>query len=208
MASIELNGEHLEAPVGSNLLMAAHAAGVHIPHLCYHPGLSVPVNCRLCVAAVGRGEQRRLVPACDVPVSEGLVVDTVAEDVVRAREEALEFLLVGHALDCPVCAKAGECELQNYVFAHGREAGRFAENADPHGKVNVGSRIDLYADRCIGCTRCIRFCDEVAGSGELARVEKGNKARVDVFPGRKLDNPLAGNVVDLCPVGALGSVRK
>ncbi|HIG57126.1 MAG TPA: 2Fe-2S iron-sulfur cluster binding domain-containing protein [Candidatus Handelsmanbacteria bacterium] len=203
MASIELNGECVEAPEGGNLLLAAHTVGVHIPHLCYHPGLSAPVNCRLCVAAVGRGEERRLVPACDVPVSEGLVVDTLADDVAQARAEALEFLLVGHALDCPVCAKAGECELQNYVSAHGRDEGRYAEDAHSHQKTDLGPRIRLYADRCIDCSRCIRFCDEVAQSGELARVDRGEQAHVGVFPGRVLDNPLAGNVVDLCPVGAL-----
>ena len=203
MAFIELNGERLEAAEGDNLLLAAHAAGVHIPHLCYHPGLSVPANCRLCVAAIGRGDQRRLAPACDIPVSEGLVVDTLGEDVERAREEALEFLLVGHALDCPVCAKAGECELQDYVFAHGRDKGRFAEEAHPQAKADIGPRIRLYADRCIGCSRCIRFCDEVSQSGELTRVDKGEKTHVGVFAGRELHNPLAGNVVDLCPVGAL-----
>ena len=203
MAFIELNGERLEIPAGANLLLAAHERGVDIPHLCYHPGLSVPANCRLCIAAVGRGDERRLLPACDIAVSEGLVVDTTAADVVRAREQALEFLLVGHALDCPVCAKAGECELQNHVFAHGRDQGRYAEEYHPHNKADLGPRIRLYGDRCIGCTRCIRFCDEIAQSGELARVERGERAEIDVFPGRQLDNPLAGNLVDLCPVGAL-----
>ena len=203
MVSIEINGERFEAEAGENVLLVAHAGGVHIPHLCYHPRLSVPANCRLCVSAIGGADKRRLLPVCDVKVSEGLVVDTLGEDVVRAREEALEFLLVGHALDCPVCAKAGECELQDYVFTHGRESGRYAEDAHPQDKVDLGPRISLYAERCIGCARCIRFCDEVAGSGELTRVEKGQRVRVDVFPGRELDNPLAGNVVDLCPVGAL-----
>ena len=203
MASFELNGERCDAPEGSNLLLATHESGVEIPHLCYHPGLAAPANCRLCVAAIGQGGQRRLHPACDLAVSEGMVVDTTAPDVVKTREEALEFLLVGHALDCPVCAKAGECELQNHVAVHGRAEGRYAEEHHRHGTEELGPRVRLFADRCIGCTRCIRFCDEVAESGELTRVARGGKARVAVFPGRQLDNPLAGNVVDLCPVGAL-----
>ena len=203
MAQIDLNGECFEAPEGANLLLTAHERGVQIPHLCYHPGLSPPVNCRLCLVAVGVGEERRLVPACDLQVTEGLAVDTLAEDVIRKREEALEFLLVGHALDCPVCAKSGECEIQNYVFAHGREQGRYTEKHPARAKVDLGPRIQFHADRCIGCTRCIRFCDEVSQSGELARVGRGAEARIEVFPGRQLDNPLAGNLIDLCPVGAL-----
>lgn len=203
MALIELNGARLEAEAGSNLLLAALKAGVDIPHLCYHPGLSVPANCRVCLTAVGRDGDRRLVPACDAKVTEGMVVDTLGPDVVRAREEALEFLLVGHALDCPVCAKAGECELQSRLFTYGRGQGRYAEDHPAHPKVDLGPRIRLYADRCIGCTRCIRFCDEVSTSGELGRIGRGERAHVAIFPGRQLDNPLSGNIVDLCPVGAL-----
>jgi NADH-quinone oxidoreductase subunit G len=154
---------------------------------------------------VGIGEERELRTACDVPVEEGLLVDTRSADVLRARQEAVEFILLDHAPDCATCSKAGECELQNYVRDWGRDSGRFGEERLQPGarERELSPRVRFYADRCVGCSRCIRFCDEISHSGELCRVGRGETAEVDIFPGVELDNPLAGNLVDLCPVGAL-----
>jgi len=201
MVEFLLNGERVSAPRGSSLLRAVLECGVPVPHLCYHPALSVPASCRLCV--VGIGQELQLRTACDVPVEEGLVVDTHSADVLRARQEALEFVLLDHAPDCATCNKAGECELQNYVRDWGRDSGRFGEERPRRPARDMSQRVSFYADRCVGCSRCIRFCDEISQSGELCRVGRGESAEVDIFPGAQLNNPLAGNLVDLCPVGAL-----
>jgi len=203
MARLTLDGRRIEAPEGSNVLLVALEHGVYIPHFCFHPALSAPANCRMCLVEIETSGKRELTTACDARVVDGMVVDTRGEAVAQARQAVMEFLLVDHPLDCPVCDKAGECELQDHAHAYGRGAGRFSEVKVRRGTKQIGQRVVLYADRCIGCTRCVRFCDEITGTGELSIFRRGARAQVDIFPGARLDNRMSGNVVDLCPVGAL-----
>jgi NADH-quinone oxidoreductase subunit G len=198
-----LDGERVSADAGASLLQVVLQHGVPVPHLCYHPGLSVPASCRICVVGIGEEGERRLQTACNLPVEEGLVVDTRSADVLAARQETLEFALLHHAVDCPSCSKAGECEVQNGVRDWGRERGRFTEQREQRPKRSLGTGLDLYPDRCVGCSRCIRFSEEISLSGELCRTGRGDNVEVDIAPGRQVDNPLAGNLADLCPAGAL-----
>lgn len=203
MATITLDGRQVEARQGENLLLVALEQGVHIPHLCFHPALSAPAGCRLCLVEVEGATGWEMVTACDTRIVDGMVVNTEGEKVAQARAAVLEFALLNHPLNCPVCDKAGECELQEYVHAHGRAAGRFNEEKLTRGRKVLGKGVLLHAERCIGCTRCVRFCDEITGTSELGIFARGAHVELDVFPGRELGNELAGNVVDLCPVGAL-----
>jgi len=198
-----LDGKRVSAEAKTSLLQAVLQNDVPVPHLCYHPGLSVPASCHLCIVGVGEGGERLLRTACNLFVESGLVVDTRSADVLSARQEALEFALLRHAADCPSCSKAGECEVQNGVRDWGRERGRFTEERAQRTKRSLGAGLDLYPDRCVGCSRCIRFSDEISLSGELCRTGRGDEVEVDIAPGRTVDNPLAGNLVDLCPAGAL-----
>ena len=203
MVKLSLNGRQIEAPEGGNLLRVAMEHGVYIPHLCFHPGLSAPASCRLCLVEIESGNGRKLITACNTRVAAGMVVDTQSETVKKARAAVMEFLLINHPLDCPVCAKAGECELQDHACASGRDRGRFGEEKVRRKKKEIGAHLLLYTERCIGCTRCIRFCDEITGTGELSLFHRGMRTEVDIFPGLGLNNGMAGNSVDLCPAGAL-----
>ncbi len=193
----------MRANIGAALLPVVLQSGIAVPHLCYHPQLSVPASCQVCIVGIGVGDERQLRTACNLAVESGLVVDTRSADVLAARQEALEFALLRHAADCPVCSKAGECEVQNAVRDWGWERGRFTERRAPRPARPLGSELNLYPDRCIGCSRCIRFSEEISLSGELYRTGRGDETEIDIAPGRMLDNPLAGNLVDLCPAGAI-----
>ena len=203
---ITVDGQRLPAVAGATLLTELIFQGVAVPHLCYHPALSAPAHCRLCVALVGQRDHRQLITTCNTTVRPGMIVDTASDEVVSARESALEFTLIDHAMDCPVCPKSGECDLQEFSFQHGRDDGRYdgraAAAVDRIGD-RIGDRIVLDHSRCIQCSRCIRFCEEVAGTNELTVVHGEGVRKVGVFPGAVLDNPLSGNTVDVCPTGAL-----
>jgi NADH-quinone oxidoreductase subunit G len=196
-----------------NLVQAAERAGVLIPHYCWHPALTVVASCRMCLVEVGEKKpdgtiamQPRVVPACQTPAKDGTVVVTNSEKAKYSQEQTLESLLLNHPLDCPVCDKAGECGLQDYSFEFGRAESRMIDDKNqPPNKPNLSERISLFTDRCIMCSRCVRFTREIAGTAELHVVNRGNHSEIDIFPGEPLDNKLAGNVVDLCPVGALAS---
>ena len=203
MATLRLNGEQIEADEGRNLLMVALERGVFIPHLCFHPGLSAPAHCRMCLAEVEVNGHRELTTTCNAKVADGMTVDASSDAVEQAREAVLEFLLLNHPLDCPVCDKAGECELQNYAFTNGRHAGRYEEPKRRQSTRDIGEHILLDPERCIRCSRCVRFCEEVSGSGELGVFHKGGRTEVDVFDGQRVDDLMSGNLVDLCPVGAM-----
>lgn len=203
MVRIRLNGNQVEAPAGSNLLMVALEQGVAIPHLCFHPALSAPASCRMCVVEVGGEGERQLVTACNTCIADGMEVRTDSERVAQARQAVLEFILLDHPLECPECERSGECELQDYVHAYGRDTGRSSEVKSRRGKQTLGPGLLLHADRCIGCARCVRFCEEVTGGGELSLFHRGAEVEVGIFPGEELDHSLVGNLVDLCPVGAL-----
>lgn len=203
MAAITLDGKRVEAEAGSNLLLVALEHGVFIPHLCYHPGLSTPAHCRLCVASVEIGGTRELMTTCNLGVADGMVVETATPEVLAARGAALEFLLLRHPLDCPVCQRAGECELQDHVGAHGRQHTRYDGDRAGADRVAVGERISLERSRCIRCGRCVRFCREITGTAELAVLNRGRDVQVGVMPGHQVDHAMSGNLVDLCPAGAL-----
>jgi NADH-quinone oxidoreductase subunit G len=193
------------------ILQVALENGVEIPHYCYHPGLSVVASCRICLAEVEQPNPRdkklelipRLMPACQTMASDGQVVHTRTPKAVANQKAVMEYLLINHPLDCPVCDQAGECHLQDYSFKYGRAESRFEEDKIKQPVKDIGPHVKLYSDRCIMCSRCVRFTKEVTGTGELGVFGRGSGEQIDVFPGRPLDNPLSGNVVDICPVGAL-----
>ena len=211
MPRISIDGVEVECRRGTNVLQAALEAGVDVPHYCYHPGLSVVASCRLCLMEMQMREPKtgemawspRLVPACQTPVRQGMVVRFDSAKVKEARERCLEYLLLSHPLDCPVCDQAGECLLQDYSYRFGKSTSRMVEDKDVNPKKDIGPRTLLYQDRCVLCTRCVRVATEISGTCELAVVNRGSRNEIDVFPGRPLDNPLQGNVVDVCPVGSM-----
>ncbi|MEE8143026.1 MAG: 2Fe-2S iron-sulfur cluster-binding protein [Planctomycetota bacterium] len=196
-----LNGQRVTSPAGTIILEAARAHGQTVPHFCYHPGLSIAGNCRICLVETNRSPKP--VISCSERIAPDLEVQTHSEMAVEAREGVMEFQLINHPLDCPVCDKAGECVLQDYSYDHGPDRSRFVENKTIRHTKDLGPTIKIWGNRCIVCTRCVRFCDEISGTSELCVVARGDRSIVDVFPGIPIDNPLAGNVVDICPVGAL-----
>jgi NADH-quinone oxidoreductase subunit G len=203
MPKVTVDGKQFDAPAGLNLINAAELVGVEIPHYCYHPGLSVPGNCRMCLVEVEKMPKLQI--ACNTKVAEGMTVHTDNPRVKQAQAAVLEFLLINHPIDCPICDRAGECKLQDYYMDYDHLPSRF-----PLGKKNrkgkaidIGSGVTLDQERCILCARCTRFFDEITHTSELAIFERGDHNRIDIYPGKKVDNKYAGNVVDICPVGAL-----
>ncbi len=214
MGSITINGLVCEFEQGEKILDVANRCGVDIPQYCYHKGLSVPAQCRICLAQVSAPNPRndgklelmmggKLLPTCSTEAAEGMVVTTESESAVTNQKAVMEYLLINHPLDCPVCDQAGECTLQDFSYQYGRGHSRFTDQKVKQPKKDLGPNVYLYSDRCIMCTRCVRFADEVAGTTELMIDGRGNQSQIDVFPGVPLDNPIASNVIDLCPVGAL-----
>lgn len=211
MPTITIDGKKLECRAGIPVLRAALEADFDVPHYCYHPGLSVVASCRLCLMEMKvkdpkSGEMSwspRLVPSCQTPVADGMEVRFASPGVEQNQKHVMEYYLLNHPLDCPVCDKAGECYLQDYTEDFGPAASRMVEEKHKNPKKDIGPHTLLYQDRCVLCTRCVRFCQEVAGTGELAVVERGSRGEIDVFPGEPLTNKLQGNVVDICPVGCL-----
>ncbi len=213
MATIIINGQDHALPEGEklNAIQAAKRAGVDIPYYCWHPALSVVANCRMCEIEVGSKDPKtgevkmipKLVPACQTPAKDGTVIVTDSAKVQENQRMVMEYLLINHPLDCPVCDQAGMCGLQDYSFEYGQASHRFVEERIVNPRKDVSDAIQLNQDRCIMCTRCVRFTREITQTGELMVSRRGNHAEIDIFPGHPVDNPLAGNVVDLCPVGAL-----
>ncbi len=214
--SFTIDGKAVECEKGTMVLQAALDAGLFIPHYCYHPALSVAGNCRMCLIEIVPKPPPNAPPgwkppppkpaiSCATEAAPGMEVVTTSKMVKEAREGVLEFLLVNHPLDCPVCDQAGECDLQNFSFRYGQDHSRFVEQKNTKHAFDLGPEVRLYGNRCISCTRCVRFCQEVSGTGELCMVERGDRTVVGTFPGTTLENPLSGNTVDICPVGALVS---
>jgi len=214
MPTVIVDGQEIEigADERLNCIEAARRAGVEIPHYCWHPGLSVVASCRMCLIQAGSRNAEtgavsmipKLVPGCQTPVKDGTVIVTDSELVRDSRARVEEALLIDHPIDCPICDKAGECLLQDYHFEHGQGERRADIHAFTSRRRDVGPTVTLFVDRCIMCTRCVRFTREVSGTAELMVSARGAKEEIDTFPGFPLENKLAGNVVDLCPVGALG----
>ena len=211
MPELTINGKKYPFKPGQSILQAALDQDVEVPHYCYHPGLSVVANCRICLGEVWQPNAKtgklepvpKLVPTCQQTAADGMVVYTDSPKAVANQKAVMEFLLINHPVDCPVCDQAGECHLQDYSYQYGRGQSRFTEAKNKQPKKDVGPHVLLYSDRCIMCTRCVRFTREVTGTNELMVDGRGSTEQIDVFPGMALDNELSGNVVDLCPVGAL-----
>jgi NADH-quinone oxidoreductase subunit G len=213
MPTIIIDNREIEIPSGVklNCIQTAKLAGVEIPHYCWHPGLSVVGSCRMCLVEVGMKDaktgkiamQPKLVPACNQPAVEGTVIVTTSEKVARARAMVEEDLLLRHPIDCPICDKAGECTLQDYHFEHGQDKRRADLQPFTSRRRDIGD-VTLFVDRCVLCSRCVRFTREISGTSELMFINRGAHEEIDVVENHPLDNELSGNVVDLCPVGALG----
>ncbi|MBU6276356.1 MAG: (2Fe-2S)-binding protein [Planctomycetes bacterium] len=214
MPTVIVDGREIEigAHERLNCIEAARRAGTEIPHYCWHPGLSVVASCRMCLVETGSRDAAtgkitmvpKLVPGCQTPAKDGTVIVTDSPLVRESRARVEEALLIDHPIDCPICDKAGECLLQDYHFQHGQPQRRADLQPFHSRRRDVGPTVTLFVDRCIMCTRCVRFTREVSGTAELMVTSRGAKEEIDSFPGFPLDNKLAGNVVDLCPVGALG----
>lgn len=204
MATITIDGKQFEVDNKRTIIEAARENGIEIPHFCWHPRLSVSGNCRMCLVEVEK--LPKLVIACATQVADGMVVHTSTPKVINAREAVMEFLLINHPLDCPICDEAGECKLQDYAYTYSVGYSRFDEDKVHKPKrVELGPHVMLDTERCIMCSRCIRFCDEIAGKPQLTFTQRGTHVELTTFPGEKLDNPYSMNVIDICPVGALTS---
>jgi NADH-quinone oxidoreductase subunit G len=202
MPTLSIEGREITVPDGTTVLEAARQLGFHVPTFCYHPGLSIAGNCRMCLVEIEK--QPRLAASCAMPVADGMVVHLESEKAKSGRKAVIEFLLANHPLDCPICDRAGECTLQDNSMNHGLMKSRFGLAKVHKPKVqDIGPHVVLDAERCIMCTRCVRFVNEVSGSHELGIFGRGNTEQIGLAPGVRLDNPYSGNVVDLCPVGAL-----
>jgi len=202
MPKVTIDGREIEAEAGTTILKAALSQGVEVPHYCYHPSLSIAGNCRMCLVEVEKAP--KLVIACATPIADGMVVSTKSDRVKQAQSSVMEFLLVNHPLDCPICDQAGECRLQEYSAQYGRGESRLSDEKLLQNKaVDIGRHVMLDQERCIQCSRCTRFCDEITETGELAFFQRGSRNIIGIQAGARLDNPYSGNVVDLCPVGAL-----
>ncbi len=202
MPKLTINGKEIEVPTGTNLIEAARLAGFDVPHYCYHPALSIAGQCRLCMVDIEKTPRPTI--ACNTQAAEGMVVHTETERVKEMRRSMMEFHLINHPLDCPVCDQAGECFLQIYYMKHGLYDPRMTDEKVHKPKaVPLGPHVILDAERCILCSRCVRFCDEITGTGELGIFNRGDHSEIGLFPGHDLSNKYSGNVVDICPVGAL-----
>lgn len=202
--TLTIDGQQVSVESGTTVIEAAKILKNEIPHYCYHPGLKPDGNCRMCLVKIEKFPKPMI--ACMTQVAEGMVVDTKSEEVEQMRRNVMEFLLINHPLDCPTCDQAGECRLQDYYMKYDRIPTRFKETKVHKDKmVDLGAGVMLDEERCVVCRRCVRFCDEVAGEHELEVQARGDHSMVATFPGKKLSNPYAVNVVDICPVGALTS---
>ncbi len=204
MIEIELDGKKVEVLEGSMVMHAAEKIGTFIPHFCYHKKLSIAANCRMCLVDVEKAPKP--MPACATPVTQGMVVRTRSDKAVKAQKSVMEFLLINHPLDCPICDQGGECQLQDVSVGYGGTNSRYQEEKRVVFHKEVGPLISMEEmSRCIHCTRCVRFGQEVAGAMELGMSNRGEHAEIETFVGRSVDSELSGNMIDLCPVGALTS---
>jgi len=203
MPNFTINGIAASAPNGTTILEAAREIGIEIPHYCYHPKLSIAGNCRMCLVEVEKFPKLQI--ACNTVVTEGMVVRSDTEKVKKAVTGVLELMLIHHPIDCPICDQAGECGLQNYYMKFGLHKSRYALEEKVHKKkvLDIGGQIVLDAERCILCSRCVRFLREVTGTCEMEFFSRGDHSEISIFPGRPLRNNYTGNLADICPVGAL-----
>ena len=204
MVEIQLDGQKVEVLEGSTVMHAAEKAGTYIPHFCYHKKLSIAANCRMCLVDIEKAPKP--MPACATPVTQGMIVHTKSDKAIKAQKGVMEFLLINHPLDCPICDQGGECQLQDLAVGYGGSGSRYEEEKRVVFHKDVGPLISMEEmSRCIHCTRCVRFGQEVAGVMELGMSHRGEHAEIETFVGMSVDSELSGNMIDICPVGALTS---
>lgn len=204
MVEIELDGRKVEVTEGSMVMHAAEKAGTYIPHFCYHKKLSIAANCRMCLVDVEKAPKP--MPACATPVTQGMIVRTKSDKALKAQQSVMEFLLINHPLDCPICDQGGECQLQDLAVGYGKSESRYDEEKRVVFRKDVGPLISMEEmSRCIHCTRCVRFGQEVAGVMELGMIHRGEHSEITTVTGGTVDSELSGNMIDICPVGALTS---
>lgn len=201
MVTIKINGQEVEAEQGSMIIEVADSMGVEIPRFCYHKKLSVAANCRMCLVEVEG--QRKPLPACATPIADGMVIKTESDTAKDAQKSVMEFLLINHPLDCPICDQGGECELQDVALECGKDVSRFTERKRVVEDKDIGPLIETEMTRCIHCTRCVRFGREIAGIREMGAVGRGEHTEISTFIEKSVDSEVSGNIIDLCPVGAL-----
>ncbi|MGY6553065.1 MAG: NADH-quinone oxidoreductase subunit NuoG [Wenzhouxiangella sp.] len=201
LVTLEIDGHEVQAPKGSMIIEAADRLGIDIPRFCYHHKLSIAANCRMCLVDVEKAPKP--LPACATPVADGMKVFTESKRAVDAQRGVMEFLLINHPLDCPICDQGGECELQDLAMGYGRSISRFTERKRVVKDKNLGPLVATDMTRCIHCTRCVRFLEEIAGTSELGGIGRGEKTEISTFVERNINSELSGNIIDLCPVGAL-----
>ena len=201
--SITINGISFQAKKGSLLIDKLIDENIHIPHFCYHQALGKDGNCRMCMVEID-GQKRPQI-ACDTPIKDGMIIRTKGEKIEKVRRDILELELINHPIDCPTCDQAGECKLQDYYMESGFYDSRVNVNAKNHARkrVDLGSNVMLDQERCVLCTRCVRFCSQITKTNELGVISRADHSVIGTFPGKPLDNPYAMNVIDICPVGAL-----
>ena len=204
MPKFVLDKKEIEFTQGETIMQAGVRNGIDIPNFCWHPSLSVSGNCRICLVEIEK--MPKLAIACATLAADGMVVHTSSQKALAARNAVMEFLLINHPLDCPICDEAGECKLQDYAYAHSTGESRFTEEKVHKDKrVSLGTYVMFDAERCISCSRCIRFCDEIAKDPELTFIQRGDRVTIVTYPGEEMDNPYSLNTTDICPVGALTS---
>ena len=201
--NIEIDGKQVEVEPGTTVMDAAHKLGIYIPHFCYHKKLSIAANCRMCLVQVEKAPKP--LPACATPVSDGMKVLTQSDYAIQAQKGVMEFLLINHPLDCPICDQGGECQLQDIAVGYGGSSSRYSEPKRVVFEKNLGPLVATDMTRCINCTRCVRFGQEIAGIMEMGQAFRGEHAEIMPFIGKTIDSELSGNIIDLCPVGALTS---
>ena len=203
MAKLEVDGKPVEVRDGAMVMEAANALGIYVPHFCYHKKLTIAANCRMCLVEVEKAPKP--LPACATPVTEGMKVFTHSSKAVQAQKGVMEFLLINHPLDCPICDQGGECQLQDLAVGYGASESRYDEMKRVVPNKNLGPLISTDMTRCIHCTRCVRFGQEIAGVMELGMAGRGEHSEIMPFVARTVDSELSGNMIDVCPVGALTS---
>lgn len=203
MATIEIDGKTFEVENGKMIIEVADEAGIYIPRFCYHKKLSVAANCRMCLVEVENG--RKPVPACATPITNGMKVFTRSEEALHSQKVVMEFLLINHPLDCPICDQGGECELQDISMGFGNDESEYKDTKRAVDDDNLGTLISTEMTRCIHCTRCVRFGEEVAGIRELGATGRGEHMQIGTFVEHSMTSEVSGNIIDLCPVGALTS---
>ncbi len=204
MPKVTINGMEIEVAAGTSILQAAEKLGIEVPRFCYHDKLSVPANCRMCLVQVEGGPPKP-VASCAMACGDGMIVRTDTDVVKKARKGVMEMLLINHPLDCPICDQGGECDLQDQAMAYGFDRSRFHENKRAVTDKELGPLVKTVMTRCINCTRCVRFAEEIAGTPVLGQLNRGEDAEIGTFIDQLVQTELSGNLIDVCPVGALTS---